>query len=286
MVTQFLNVLISGIVIGALYALAAEGLNLIWGVMRIVNMAHGEFLMLGSYVAYYLFIAKHINPFVSLIIAGIVLLASGWITSRFLIRRILDGGEMIGLLFTFGLSIFLINMGILVFGGQFKTIAYLSGTLSWGPVFVSKPKLVAAIVSLLLSIAMYCFLRRTKPGAVIRAVASDREMAEQCGVDANRVFDIAFGLGAALAAMAGVLVSISFPFSPLIGQAFILKCFAVVVLGGLGNFLGALLAGILVGVGESLAAFYINVHMSHAVAFIIIIVTLLVRPSGLLGGRS
>lgn len=286
MLSQLLNVLISGLVMGALYALAAEGLNLIWGVIRIVNMAHGEFLMLGAYIAFYCFIGIHLNPLVSLIVAGIAVFGIGWAMSRTLVRRILHGGEMIGMLFTFGLSILLINSSILIFGGQFKSIPYLSGTLTWGDLFVSTPKLVAALISLLLSIAMYWFLRWTRPGMIIRAVSADREMAEQCGIEADKVFDSAFGLGTALAALAGVLVSISFPFSPLIGQTFILKCFAVVVLGGLGNFLGALLAGLLVGVTESLAAFYINVHMSQAVAFIIIIVTLLVRPSGLLGGRS
>lgn len=286
MVFQLLNVLISGLMIGALYALVAEGLNLIWGVIRIVNMAHGEFLMLGSYIALYCFIGAHLNPLVSLIIAGIAVFGIGWATSRTLMRRVLHGGEMIGMLFTFGLSIFLINLGILIFGGQFKTIPYLSGTLNWGGLFVSKAKLVATLISLVLSITMYWFLRRTRPGIVIRAVSADRETAEQCGIEAGKIFDRAFGLGTALAALAGVLVSVSFPFNPLIGQTFILKCFAVVVLGGLGNFLGALLAGLLFGVAESLAAFYINVHMSQAVAFVIIILTLLVRPSGLLGGRS
>lgn len=282
----FLTIVISGLLTGALYALAAEGLNLIWGVMRIVNLAHGEFLMLGAVLTYLAWHVWGLNPLVGGVGAFGLLYIFGSLLNRTIVNRVVGSPELISLLLTFGISILITNLTVLAFGAEFRQVRFLQEPMFIAGVPVGKNQVLAGVVSVVLSLGMYWLLQRTRLGRAMRAVAIDGGMAAQCGIDTRRIHNITFGLGAALAAVAGALVSTLYAFNPLVGQTFILKAFAVVVLGGMGNFLGALIAGLIIGLVESGVAFYVSVHLSEAVAFVVIILTLLLRPSGILGSRT
>jgi branched-chain amino acid transport system permease protein len=282
----FLTILISGLLTGALYALAAEGLNLIWGVMRIVNLAHGELLMLGAVLTYLGWHLLEMNPLLAGAIAFVLIYAFGNVLNRTIVHRVVGAPELISLLLTFGISILITNVTVLAFGAEFRQVRYLQDPIVIAGVPVGQNQLLAGIVSVVLSLGMFWLLQRTRLGRAMRAVAIDGGMAAQVGIDTRRIYNITFGLGAALAGVAGTLVSTLYAFNPLVGQTFILKSFAVVVLGGMGNFLGALIAGLIIGLVESGVAFYLSVHLSEAVAFVVIILTLLLRPSGILGRRT
>ena len=286
MIETWISIIISGLIMGTLYALLAGGLTLIWGVMRIVNLAHGEFLMLGAFATYFLFQPLGGNPLITIPLTAPVFFVIGALLYRVIIKRILGAPELMSLLLTFGISIFIINVGILAWSAEFRTVEYITGSLDVFGIIISRPRLVAGLIAVCISLGMYWFLQRTRIGTAIRAVSYDREISEQCGINSNTVYVIVFGIGTVLAAAAGSLASTIFAFNPLVGQQFILKAFAVTVLGGMGNFLGALIGGLIIGVVESLAAYFIDVHLSAAVAFVIIIVTLLVRPSGIMGEKQ
>jgi len=286
MLTTWISILISGLIMGTIYALLAGGLTLIWGVMRIVNLAHGEFLMLGAFATFYLFQPLGGNPLVTIPLTAPVFFIVGALFYVVIIRRILGASELMSLLLTFGISIFIINTGILVWSAEFRTVEWVTGSLEIFGVIVSRPRLIAGVIAVCISLSMYWMLQRTRIGTAIRAVSYDREIAEQCGINTNTIYIIVFGLGTVLGAAAGSLASTIFAFNPLVGQHFILKAFAVTVLGGMGNFLGALIGGLIIGVVESLTAYFFSVHLSAAVAFVIIIITLLVRPSGIMGEKQ
>ncbi len=282
---DFLSIVVSGLLMGAIYALLAGGLTLIWGVMRIINLAHGEFLMLGCFATYYLFSSVGGVPLIAIPVFAPVFFAFGAVVYLLVIRRIVNAPELMSLLLTFGLSIFLINVSVMAWSGEMRLVAYTSGSIDIGGVLVSKSRLIAGAIAIAISLAMFLFLQRTRLGQAIRAVAYDRDIAEQCGIDSGRIYILVFGLGTALAAIAGVLASTIFAFNPLVGQQFMLKAFAITVLGGMGNFLGALIAALLLGVIEQVTTFVIDAQVASAVAFIVIILTLLFRPQGILGGR-
>ena len=189
------------------------------------------------------------------------------------------------MLLTFGVSIFIINISVLVWSGEMRIVEYLTGSYQIGGVLISKPRLVAGTVAVSISLGMYLFLQKTRLGTAIRAVSYDREIAEQCGINANLIYLLVFGIGTVLGASAGSLASTIFAFNPLVGKHFILKAFAVTVLGGMGNFLGALIGALIIGVVEQVFAYVLDAQISAAVAFVVIIATLLVRPRGIMGER-
>jgi len=279
-------ILISGLATGAIYALAAEGLNLIWGVMRVVNLAHGELMMIGVFISYALWSVWGVNPLLAAIPAAAGLFVVGLGIERLFVRRVIGSPELISLLLTFGISIFITNIGVLTLGAEFKTIRFLDEPVSILGTALPLNQLVMAAAAIVLSLAMYVVLQRTRTGTAIRAVAIDRDMAQQVGIDTKKIFGRTFALGAALAGVAGALVTPLVAFNPLIGQTYILTAFAVVVLGGMGNFLGALIAGLLIGVVEAGVAYTVSVQASSGVVFLVIILTLLFRPTGILGARE
>ena len=282
---DFLSILISGLIMGSLYALLAGGLTLIWGVMRIVNLAHGEFLMLGCFATYYLFGALGGIPLLAIPLLAPVFFLFGAVLYLLVVRKIVNAPELMSMLLTFGVSIFIINISVLVWSGEMRIVEYLTGSYQIGGVLISKPRLVAGGVAVGISLGMYLFLQKTRLGTAIRAVSYDREIAEQCGINANLIYLLVFGIGTVLGASAGSLASTIFAFNPLVGQQFILKAFAVTVLGGMGNFLGALIGALIIGVVEQVFAYAVDAQISAAVAFVVIIATLLVRPRGIMGER-
>ena len=282
---DFLSILISGLIMGSIYALLAGGLTLIWGVMRIVNLAHGEFLMLGCFATYYLFGVLGGIPLLAIPLLAPVFFLLGAVLYIVVVRKIVNAPELMSMLLTFGVSIFIINISVLVWSGEMRIVEYLTGSFEVGNVLISKPRIVAGAVAVSISLGMYLFLQKTRIGTAIRAVSYDKEIAEQCRINANLIYLLVFGIGTVLGASAGSLASTIFAFNPLVGQHFILKAFAITVLGGMGNFLGALIGALIIGVVEQVFAYVLDAQISAAVAFVVIIATLLVRPRGIMGER-
>lgn len=280
------QVFLNGLLLGGLYSLAAAGLNLVFGVLRVINIAHGEFMMLGAYIGFYLFQGARINPLLSLPLAMAATFALGWLLMRFVVRRVVGGPELMSLLVTYGLSTLIANVALYFFEGVFRSVPVFSGGVQMVGLTVSRGRGIAFAAALLISAAAWLFLQRTTTGKAIRATAQQPEVAGACGIDVEQIRRVTFGLGAALAGASGVLISFILSFSPSLGQLFILKAFAICVVGGLGSFTGALAGGAILGVAESFTALATNTQIAEAVAYGMLILVLLARPQGLLGFRE
>jgi len=278
-----LQMLINGLLAGALYALLAGGLNLIFGVMRVINIAHAEFMLIGAFGAYVLFNVFGLHPLFSLLIIVPIIFVVGYYFQRVLIERVVDRPMLTSLLATYGVSIILINVGLLIFSSDFKSVPVLQGSFLIGDLAVSKPRAVAGLVSLVLSVGVYLFLDRTRLGKAVRAVSEHAQVAQICGIDVRQIRMLTFGMAAAMAGAAGVMLSIIYSFWPGSGVDFIQKCFAIIIIGGMGNFVGALYGGILLGVVESFVGGFISTQWAEAVAYLLLVTVLLVRPTGLKG---
>ena len=274
---------------GSLYAMIGVGLTVVFGVMRIINLAHGEMVMLGMFGAYWGQALWGVDPFVSLLLWTPLMFAAGMIVYRFLLRRIIPGGELNTLLYTAGLSLLVANVALFAWTGDYRTIALPYGQLPWRPfdIAVPVPLALAFGLALVLTAALWLFLTRTDLGRAIRATSQNGEAAVLMGVDVERIAMITFGIGTALAAAAGVLLGPSLYLYPTVGEILIVKCFVIVVLGGLGSVPGAIAGGILLGVVESLGAVYVSMALKDGIGFVIFLLVLLYRPAGLFGvGRS
>jgi branched-chain amino acid transport system permease protein len=282
--TDLLNVLVVGLLLGGIYSLVSIGLNLIFGVIRIVNFAQGEFVMLGMYGTFAAVTMLHMDPYVSLVLTLPALFLLGVVVQRFLLQP-LQNEPMMQIFATFGLLILLQNIVLAMTRGASLSInAPISSlTVSVGPIQVSLVRLVTLAAAALVALGLGWFLHNTLQGRAIRAVAQDRRAARLMGIDVERTFMLTFGIGAALAGLAGTLLTPIYTLSPQIGGNFIVAAFAVVVLGGLGSVTGAFIGGFVVGFTEAIAGFYIDPALKHAVWFSVFIVMLLVRPSGLFG---
>lgn len=280
----FLQALAAGILIGGLYGLVSVGLSLIFGVLRIVNFAHGEFVMLGMYGAYVLQGALGLDPLVSLLILGPVFFVFGALVQHLLLRRVLAAPDLAQIFLTVGLSIVLANAALLVFGADYRgvSVPYGDAYLSFGAIILPWTRIIAFAGAAILAGLLTLFLSRTDLGRAMRAAAQDREVAMLLGIDPDRVFLVAFGLGAALAAAAGVLLVTFFPVSPTAGTQFGLIAFVVVILGGLGSLGGALAAGFVVGVVESLGRFYLQADWALILVFSVMLLVLNLRSGRLL----
>lgn len=277
------QILINGLLLGGIYALVAAGLSLIFGVMRVINFAHGEFLMLGGMFTFFLFSLYGINPLVSLLIVIPAGLLIGAAVQRALLRRVVGAPPMMSLLLTFGLSFFLIGLGQALFTNVFRSVPYLDGSWQLAGLDFPRMRTVAFVISAALIVAVYLYLRHTRSGKAIRATAQHAEVAMTCGIDTAKVRRRAFAIGAGMAFVAGnLLVSIT-AMHPQIGIDYILKSFAIVVLGGLGSFIGALLGGLILGLVEVFGTFYVGPAFGQAVAYIMLLLVLIARPGGLMG---
>jgi branched-chain amino acid transport system permease protein len=284
--TMLGQVVISGILVGGLYALVALGLALIFGVMRVINIAHGPLLMLGAYATFFLHHALGLNPYLSLVVSMPLLFVLGAALQRLLVFRVVDAPELSSLLLTFGISIALVNLAQLAFTSDLRAVEFITGSYLVGPFAVSKSRLYAFLFAAAITTAAFLFLQRTRLGKAIRATSQSREVAMVCGIDVGRVHMITFGLAAALAAAGGTLLSVIVAIQPEMGQIWTVKSFLVIVLGGAGNYPGALLGGLLLGLVEQLASLLLTAQLSEAVAYVLLVVALLLRPTGLLGGRQ
>ena len=280
------QVVISGILAGSLYAMVALGLALIFGVMRVINIAHGPLLMLGAYTTYFLYSAFGLNPYLSLPISMAVLFVIGAALQRALVFRVVDAPELSSLLLTFGISIALVNVAQLAFSSDLRSVEYLTGSWVAGPFAFSKPRVVACAIASAITAGAFLFLQKTRLGKAIRATSQSREVAMVCGINVQRIHLLSFGMAAALAGAGGTLISMMIAIQPEMGQIWTFKSFLVIVLGGAGNYPGALLGGLLLGLIEQLASLFLTTQLSEAVAYVLLVVVLLVRPTGLLGGRQ
>jgi branched-subunit amino acid ABC-type transport system permease component/ABC-type branched-subunit amino acid transport system substrate-binding protein len=283
---KLLQTMTSGLMTGGIYALIGIGLTIIFGVMRVVNFAHGALVMVAMYLTYFLFTTLGIDPFVSLLIVMPVMFGVGVLIERTLISPVLAAPERNQILLTEGVSIVLINAALLVFTANYLTMttSYAGATLSLGGVSVSLPQMAAFAIAIIITAALYFFLTRTDTGRRIRATAQDAEGAQILGINIKRVQSLTFGLGVAAAGAAGaLLMPIYYRVEPNAGSPFTLKAFVVVVLGGMGSVTGALVGGLLLGIAESLGAVYISTGYKDAIGFCIFLLVLTLKPSGLLG---
>ena len=283
---MFGQVVISGILSGALYAMVALGLALIFGVMRVINIAHGPFLMLGAYATYFIYSALGLNPYLTLPASMLLLFLLGVLIQRTLVFRVVDAPELSSLLLTFGVSIALVNLAQLAFTSDLRAVEHITGSWVLGRLAFSKSRTVAFLFAAAITALAFVFLQRTRLGKAIRATSQSREVAMVCGVNVDRIHLITFGLGAALAAAGGTLISVIVAIQPEMGQIWTFKSFLVIVLGGAGNYPGALLGGMILGLVEQLASLFLTAQLSEAIAYVLLVLVLLVRPTGLLGGRQ
>jgi branched-chain amino acid transport system permease protein len=282
----FLYSLISGILTGGVYALIGIGLTLIFGVMRIINFAHGDLMMLGMYGTYLLSTFLGVDPFVSVLLVFPAMFLFGGLLQKALINRMLTSVAQNQILLTIGLGLILSNTVMLIFTSDYKTVttSYASSTLKLSEnVSVSAPLLVAFSITAAITAGLYWFLQKTDTGQAIRATAQDRDAARLMGINVSRMSILAFGLGSALAGTAGALLMPTTYTFPQIGSVFTLKAFVITVLGGMGSVVGATLGGILIGIAESLSAVYISSGWKDVAVFVLFLLVLLFKPSGLLG---
>lgn len=281
------QIIVSGLMLGGVYAIISIGLTIIFGVVRIVNFAHGEFLMLAMYFTYFMF-QKGLDPYISVFLIVPVLFLIGILVQRVMIQPILDTPPTIKILATLGLSLALQNLALMVWKADYRTIktTYQSAVIKMGDVVISYPKMVAFFVTIIVAIALFIFLKTTFTGKAIRAVAHDRGAAMLMGINIYRTYMLAFGIGLAMVGLAGALLMPVYYVFPTVGQMFVLTSFVVVVLGGLGSIPGAFVGGLLIGLVESFAGMFIDPQLKEAVYFIIFFFVLLFKPSGIFGTRG
>ncbi|HKD40822.1 MAG TPA: branched-chain amino acid ABC transporter permease [Myxococcaceae bacterium] len=275
----------SGILIGGVYALVGIGLTIIYGVMRVINFAHGELLMIGMYLTWIIFTSFGVDPFLSIAITIPAMFLFGAFLQRVLINRVLNALPQNQILLTIGLGLVLSNVVMLIYTSDYKIITtrYSSSTINLAGLPISTPLAISLLITTVITAILYFFLLKTDTGQAIRATAQDRDAAQLMGINVKRMSVLAFGIGTALAGTAGALVSPTYYIFPQVGGAFTLKAFVIVVLGGMGSVIGATLGGIIIGVTESLAAVYVSSGMKEVFVYVLFLLVLLFKPAGLLG---
>jgi branched-chain amino acid transport system permease protein len=281
------QVVLSGLLIGGVYALVAIGLSLVFGVLRIINFAHGEYLMVAMYAAYWLW-RLGVDPYIAILLVVPLMAAFGAVAERLLIRHTLSAQAHVKMFVTLGMSIVLQNFALLFFGADYLSVQtpYQTMTLALAGLSVSVPRLIACVSMLASSIGLFLFLRCTNFGKAIRATAQDSTTARLMGINVDRVYMVTFAIGAAFVGLAGCLLIPVYYVFPTVGADFVLVAFVVVVLGGLGSLPGAVVGGFLIGVVEQLSGFFIDTSLRQVVYFAVFIGVLALRPAGLFGQRG
>ena len=281
------QIIVNGLLLGGLYGMASIGFSMVWGIMGIINLAHGSFIMVGAYVTFVAFTYFGIDPILSIPLSMVVLFCLGYSVQTLLLNRLMRTSLLLSLALTFGLDLVLINLAVLIFSADLRSVntAYSIRSLAIGGLLIPYVRLMAFTLALFLAGAFYLFFNRTKAGQAILATALDKEVARLMGINPFRCYALAAGAGAALAGAAGSLASMLFPISPSMGTSFIGSVFVVTVLGGIGSIEGAVYAGLIYGLIQAFAASYFGVNYQEIVAFSMFLLILLLRPQGLLGKR-
>jgi branched-chain amino acid transport system permease protein len=290
------QVLISGILLGGLYALIGLGMSLIMGVMKIINLAHGELMMVAMYITYWAFTLAHVDPYVSLLIVCPAMFLLGVVIQKFLISPVMEAESILPenqVLLTVGIGLVLSNLALILFTANYRSVpvSYASKTIYWDvkaggqtiSLSISYPFLAAFAIAVLLGSMLFLFLGRTDLGRMIRATSQDKRAAALLGINTKRITYVTFGLGAALVGAAGALLDPVYYLFPQIGGPFTAKAFIITVLGGMGNIPGAILGGLVLGLAESLGSVYVSLGYKDAFGFIIFVLVLIFLPRGLLG---
>jgi branched-chain amino acid transport system permease protein len=283
-----LQVIVGGLLLGAVYALFSAGLTLIWGMMNVINFAHGEFVMIGMYVAFLVVTYLNGGPVAFGAAAAVLLFLFGVVVYLSLIRHVMRGPMLAQILSTFGLALLLRYLAFWIFSANFKTLPddLIPGVLNVGGILVGMPQLVAGVAALLLTIGMHLVLTRTAIGSQLLAVAEDRQAAMLMGIRPDRMQAIAWGMSAAGAGIAGALIATFYYIAPTVGESLALTAFVVVALGGFGSVPGALVAGLMIGVIQSLSAYFLGPVYKDIVVYGLFVAILWVRPEGLFGKTS
>lgn len=281
------QVIVNGILLGGLYACMAIGFSLIWGVMNLINLAHGSMIVLGAYVTFLISTNFGIDPFLTIPVAGAALFAFGYALQRTLINLITRRAVFYTLIFTFGLDMVLINFGVAIFTADLRSVPtpYAGHTIGLAGITVPVARLMVFAAAILLTVALSVFLNRSRVGNAIKATSFDREAAALVGIDTERIYAITFAVGCAMAGVAGSLIAVIHAFSPVVGDSFTMKSFVVVILGGLGSIPGAIIGGIVLGTAENLTSLLLDPGYRDAIGFGLLILVLLFRPLGIMGKR-
>jgi branched-chain amino acid transport system permease protein len=280
-----LQLAINGLLLGGMYGLISIGLTLIFGVLEIVNFAHGEFLMISMYVAFWLFQLYGIDPYLSMLIILPVFFLIGLAVQRITIQPILNAPPLNQIFMTVGLSMVLQNAALFVWTADYRTVktSYSALTLKTAGLIISFPRLLAFLLAMALIAALLIFLKRTYTGKAIRALAQERKAAMLMGINVYRTYQIAFGIGIACVGAAGAMLMPVYFVFPSVGSLFVLIAFVVVILGGYNSLVGSLVGGIIIGIVEAFSGFFISPHLKEAIYFVIFILILLFKPTGLFG---
>ena len=281
----FLQATIYGLLQGGLLALVAVGFSLVWGVMNVVNLAHGAFVILGAYIGWEVHEWFGLDPFLGMFVSAAVLFVVGYVIQRFLINLVINGPIFITLLLTFGLDLMIVQGMNLTFSADYRSIktSYASESLAFGDVRVPLGRLMAFALAVAITVLLVAVVNRTRTGMSIMATGMDRGAARLMGIRARHVYALTFGIAAALAGMAGAMIGTVGTFNPSAAAGFTLMSFVVAVLGGLGNMYGALVGGLVIGLVQAWGGQYLPGTWVNALAFLVLIVVLIVRPTGLVG---
>jgi branched-chain amino acid transport system permease protein len=285
----FIQLLINGLLLGGAYAIISISLTLIFGVVRVVNFAHGELLMVGLYATWLITSYTGLHPYATVIPVAILLFAIGALMQRFVIQPLLTAEPHIQIFATVGVSTALLNLALMVFGADVRTVDAKVGAAAFqvGPISIVTGQLVTFVVAIIVAVGFHQLLQRTFVGRGFRALAQNRSAAALMGVNVNKAYVLIFGLGAALLGLAATLLAVQYPVFPTVGQYFVLTAFVVVVLGGLGSLPGAVVGSLFIGLIDSLAGYYVGSDLKEVVYFVIFLVILTLRPTGLFGlGRG
>ena len=283
-----LRVLINGILLGGLYGIMAIGMTLIWGVMNIVNIAHGPLIMLGAYVTFWMFSLWGWDPFLSLPVTILALFVYGYLLQRLILNLVVRAQLFLTLLITFGIEVAMVNLARILWSSDLRQVTptYAGSNFSVGGLTIPYVRLWVFVTTIILSVLFLLLLERTRLGRAIRATAEELHAARLTGIRVGHIYAVTYGLGAALAGAAGAMWGMLFPITPIMGGALTLKSFVVAVLGGLGTMMGAIVGGLILGLAESFSSTFIGPTYPNAISFGLLVLILIFRPTGVLGRRG
>jgi branched-chain amino acid transport system permease protein len=280
-----IQLIINGLLLAGVYTLMAVGLNVIFGVIRVLNMAHGEFLMLGGFAVFWTWRLAELNPLLGLIVVAPVFFVAGYLFQRFIVQRLLSARRVAvednSLLLTYGLSLVLVALARYLWTADYRSIPVMRGSFIFDGLIFSYSLLIAFVAAIGITAFVFLFLRFTKVGMAIRATAQNQELASACGVTAQRVYSVAFGIGTAVAAAAGSLLAMMFAIYPDMGLDYSIRAFVIVILGGMGSMGGALIGAVILGITESIGSFVFSSLAATIIPFGLILLVLLLRPGGI-----
>lgn len=281
------QIIVNGLLLGGMYAAVGVGFSLVWGVMNVINISHGAMIMLGAYITYWVSRLYGINPFLTVPISMVLLFVLGYAIQKYIINFIVKSGIFMSLILTYGLNILLINVAFVLWKGDYRSVSspFAGQGLEVAGVIVPYGRLLIAVIALLATYLLHLFLTHTRTGNAIRATALNKEAAQLVGINIGQIYAITYGLASALAGLAGSLMSSVLVVTPLIGQPFIGKAFAIACLGGLGTMLGAVVGGLVLGLAETIGATIFGPRFQNAISFLVLVLILIIRPEGIIGKK-